>query len=154
VTIPTKIKGEKVMKNSAGFIFLVTVLLTVSLGCGMLSTPVPPTFTAEPAATATLLPEDISGVYILEGTNPDGSTYTGEVEISGSNNSYVIVWKIGDQQSQTGQGTFDGTKLTARWQEGESSGDVVYTLQSDGSLSGIWTIDGGSDQGSELLILK
>jgi hypothetical protein len=159
------------MKNSIGFVFLVIVLLTVSIGCGVLSTPIPPTetpspipptFTAEPAATAklipspTLLPKDkgISGVYILKGTNPNGSKYTGEVEISKSNNSYVIVWRIGNQQSQTGMGTFDGIKLIARWQEGKSSGDVIYTLQPDGSLSGIWTMDGHNGQGTELLIPK
>lgn len=56
------------MKNSIGFVFLVLALLTASLGCGVLSTPVPPTeipspipptFTSVPptaTATATVIP--------------------------------------------------------------------------------------------------
>lgn len=165
-------KREKVMKNSIGFVFLALALLMASLGCAILSTPdmpteipppiIPPTFTAEPVATATFIPsltpfpkeEGISGIYILKGTNFNGSEYTGEVKISKSGDSYVIVWRIGDQQTQTGAGTFDGIKLTARWQEGKNSGDVIYTLQADGSLSGVWTIDGSSGQGTELLIPK
>ncbi|MBV6394433.1 MAG: hypothetical protein KPEEDBHJ_03689 [Anaerolineales bacterium] len=45
------------MKNSIGFVFLVLALLTASLGCGVLSTPVPPTETASPIPpTFTLVP--------------------------------------------------------------------------------------------------
>jgi oligopeptide transport system substrate-binding protein len=66
------------MKNSIGFVFLVTALLMASLGCGVLSTPVPPkdtpspippTFTPEPTATATATvipsPTPLPGAVVL-----------------------------------------------------------------------------------------
>ncbi len=67
------------MKNSIGFVFLVLALLTASLGCGILSTPVPPidmpspippTFTPVPptaTATATVIPSPtpLPGVVVL-----------------------------------------------------------------------------------------
>jgi hypothetical protein len=100
------------------------------------------------------IPIDVSGIYTLRGTNFDGSAYTGEVRITESDGIYSIVWSIGEQQVQTGTGTFNGTQLTARWQEGQYSGDAIYALQPDGSLTGIWTQDGRDGQGTESLIPK
>ncbi len=106
------------------------------------------------APTVESKPIDITGIYTLRGTNFDGSAYAGEVTITKSDNTYNIIWSIGKQQSQTGTGTFDGTQLIARWQEGKNSGDAIYALQPDGSLIGIWTQDGHDGQGTETLIPK
>ena len=140
------------------FIAITLIMIAVVSACA--SPTKAPTATAEPisvpreTAPPTIALKDISGIYILKGTNFDGSGYTGEVRITKSNNIYNLVWSIGEQQAQTGTGEFNGTQLTGRWQEGNNSGDIIYTLQSDGSLTGIWTADGHDGQGTETLIPK
>jgi|CXWL01.1.fsa_nt_gi hypothetical protein len=135
------------MKKIFVFAMLVTIILSA---CD--SSPLVPT------ATNSLGPKDLTGVYILTGTGSDGSEYTGGVEItkSGDNdNSYNIVWMLASGQL-TGTGTFDGITLTGRCYEKESNthGDLNYTLQPDGSLSGGWTYDGNTYTSKETFTPK
>ena len=77
---------------------------------------------------------DIAGEYTINGTNPDGSSYTGSVYITKSNDKYNVKWYIGDQTFE-GTGTILGKILTVDW------GDiypVIYTIQTDGILNGTW----------------
>ena len=91
---------------------------------------------------------DISGVYIVNGTNHDGSTYTDTVTITKSDDSYNFTY---GQSEQTVTGTFDGTDFTGRWEGQGQTGNITYRLQSDRSLSGTWTTDGQDGQGTEVL---
>ena len=91
---------------------------------------------------------DISGVYSVNGTNHDGSTYTDTVTITKSGDSYNFTY---GQSEQTVTGTFDGTDFTGRWEGQGQTGNITYHLQSDRSLSGAWTTDGQDGQGTEML---
>ena len=99
---------------------------------------------------------DIVGKYDLEGTNPDGTGYSGTVEIVNAGDGYDLTWTIdsGPQaQIETGHGTLDGQTLTALWQmaDNSSSGTEQFTINSDGTLDGTWKIEGSEDEGQEVL---
>ena len=129
-------------------IALSLLMMLVLPACAFIS--LTPTETVNISPT-TITQNDISGTYTLEGTNFDGTAYTGEVSISGSGISYNLAWSIGQSQTQTGTADFDGTQLIGRWHEGDYSGDIIYTLQPDGSFTGTWTADGYTGQGTETL---
>ncbi len=95
---------------------------------------------------------DISGTYNLQGTNPDGSTYTGKVTIAKSQNGFDIAWEVGNGQ-QTGSGRLSDYVFSARYATvgSDVKGSATYILQSDGSLEGTWRNDGESGIGKETL---
>lgn len=88
--------------------------------------------------------EGVQGTYKVEGTNPDGTPYRGNVSVTRDGDNYIFNWNIaGDQFS--GQGQLSGTKLTVDWGEEHP---VIYEVKEDGArLEGSWA-DG---QGSETL---
>src|SRR5689334_11645410 len=97
--------------------------------------------------------QDISGTYDVTGVSLEGSAYSGEAVLTRTTgNSYDIAWTF-SSQSQTGTGSFNGTTLTVDFEDVNGvTGDGSYTLQSDGSLSGTWTVDGAEGEGTETLI--
>lgn len=99
--------------------------------------------------------KDISGTYTLSGTSFDGTSYEGEATIAKvSGSTYSIIWQIGSNQTQTGTGTLTGTNFDVTWKEGDLTGTATYTLQSDGSLKGVWKADGKDGQGTETFTPK
>jgi hypothetical protein len=115
------------------------------------TTVAPPTAIALPTATGPA-EIDLSGRYSAVGTNFDGTAYRGRAEIIRYGDGYQIEWIFGEG-GQTGTGTLDGNTFTVRWQalDNSSQGDAVYTLQPNGTLTGTWTIDGATGQGTETL---
>jgi hypothetical protein len=95
---------------------------------------------------------DITGVYDIAGTNPDGSSYTGQATIVASNNGFDILWEYGNG-SQTGTGRLSDRLFSARFTTPGSdvTGSATYFLEDNGSLSGSWRNDGESDYGTEIL---
>lgn len=79
----------------------------------------------------------VEGSYRVNGTNPDGSRYTGEVKIWKEEGAYKIRWKIA-QDTYTGKGQKSGKTLSIDW---GAAYPVIYTITKSGVLEGTW--DGG-----------
>ncbi|MEQ8351983.1 MAG: fibronectin-binding protein [Leptospiraceae bacterium] len=88
--------------------------------------------------------EGVQGTYQVNGTNPDGTPYRGNVTVTQSGEDYLFNWNIaGDQFS--GKGNLSGTTLTVDWGQ---DFPVIYEVKDNGAvLEGTWA-DG---QGSETL---
>ncbi|MCB1170912.1 MAG: fibronectin-binding protein [Leptospiraceae bacterium] len=81
-----------------------------------------------------VLAQDLSGTYSVQGTNPDGSNYSGTCIVSRiSGDRYRFRWSVGN--AYEGEGTLEGIRISVDW--GDST-PVIYTLLPDGSLDGIW----------------
>jgi hypothetical protein len=98
--------------------------------------------------------QDLGGVYMLEGTNFDGSTYGGQVEIVISSDIACQITWISGKNTTKGTCMRSGTAFTAAYQAGEAIGLILYQLQPDGTLVGAWTISGADGVGVEVLSRK
>jgi hypothetical protein len=103
--------------------------------------------TASTAASA----QSVGGKYSVSGTNIDGSPYHGTATITRTSNSTCSMRWV------TGPTTSDGICMLANKSfsaayklEGEI-GLVLYELQPDGTLDGVWTIAGRPGAGTEVL---
>ena len=104
------------------------------------------------SATADTL--QLSPTYNAVGKNTDGSSYTGTVTLKIlSDTTFGIVWKTGDSITKGFGMRLDDT-LTATYMLNGEPGLVIYKVQSNGTLTGIWAIKGGSGNGSETLTPK
>ena len=109
-----------------------------------------------PAAVAALsvMPaaaQSIGGVYTVAGTNFDGTPYTGEAEITlTSETTCTIEWITGSTTSQ-GICMRNNNAFSAAYVLGDAIGLVIYLVQDDGSMQGLWTIAGKEGNGTENL---
>lgn len=78
--------------------------------------------------------QSLTGRYRAEGRNPDGSTYSGSVELNDAFGKITMTWTVGSQTYQ-GLGSRDGRVLTVDWGD---THPVVYVVMPDGSLHGTW----------------
>ncbi len=76
----------------------------------------------------------IEGQYSAIGRNANGTSYSGIVNITRRNESYMFVWKIGNS-TYSGVGSLLGDMLTVDW---GSQYPVIYTVSQDGRLVGLW----------------
>lgn len=98
--------------------------------------------------------QSIGGTYAVEGTNHDGSSYSGEATITlASDTTCVIEWKTGGTTS-TGICSRNGNAFAAAYVLGDSVGLVIYEVKDDGTLDGLWTIQGEQGTGTEVLTPK
>ncbi len=105
--------------------------------------------TAAPV-TSPPTPDLFAGQYTVSGTNPDGSTYTGRLSIQKTQSGYQLTWSIGDLL-YTGTGTVVGDLLSATWRGADGEGQIDYTRDDQGVLSGTWTVAGQEKPGQETL---
>ncbi len=91
---------------------------------------------AEPSAGS-----DLSGVYACEGTNPDGSPYTAVVEIVKRQDTYLVRWTQENDEQVMGVGIQQDGVLAVSY-FGGAPAIVVYSVATDGRLSGQWTMGG------------
>ena len=97
------------------------------------------------------LAQSVGGNYTVQGKNIDGSSYGGTVTITPSSDSTCrIVWKTGSTSS--GICMLAGRSFAAAYVLNKSFGLVLYELQGDGSLKGVWTIADQPGAGTETLI--
>lgn len=104
------------------------------------------------------------GTYEVEGTNPDGSTYAGIVTVERFEETYSVVWEIGDT-------VFEGTGLGAAPVKGmtimgpaadndyvltvgyisgpDNFGIAYYVEQDEGIWEGIWAYGGSGTVATE-----
>ena len=95
-----------------------------------------------------------AGTYCVEGTNFDGSSYSGTATITlESDTTCSIEWKTGDTTSQ-GFCMLNGSAFAAGYVLGDDIGLVVYEVKRDGVLDGAWTIAGKNGSGTEVLKLQ
>jgi hypothetical protein len=96
--------------------------------------------------------QSIGGTYQVEGTNFDGSPYSGTAEITlTSETTCVIEWQTGGSSSQ-GICMRNNDAFSAGYVMGDAIGLVVYKVAPDGSMQGLWTIAGKDGNGTENLI--
>jgi hypothetical protein len=116
----------------------------------------PNSTTLNTEAATWLNPDDESGVlsFTLEGTNPDGSTYTGGMALTRLGDLFTVSQSVGDETT-TGTGIYDDAGIFAvTYGLEEGCGVMLYTVGGDGSMSGVWGIFGYFDNlmGSETAI--
>ena len=96
----------------------------------------------------------LASSYKAVGKNPDGSAYEASVAVKIiSDTTFSIQWKIGDSVIK-GFGMRMNDTLSATYMLEGEPGLVIYKVQSDGTLAGIWAIKGQSGNGSETLTPK
>ena len=85
--------------------------------------------------------KDFTGVYSCEGTNPDGKSYVGLVEILKVQGTYLVRWTMPNDTQVMGVGIFSDNVLAVSY-FGGSPAVVVYSTATDGRLDGKWTMGG------------
>ncbi|MGX9144534.1 hypothetical protein [Mesorhizobium sp. 128a] len=106
-------------------------------------------FLVAPAAA-----QSIGGTYTVAGTNFDGSKYGGEATITlTSETTCTIHWETGGSSSD-GICMRNDNAFSAGYVMGKEIGLVVYKVEDDGSLHGLWTIAGKNGSGTEVLTPK
>lgn len=96
--------------------------------------------------------QEVGGRYQVQGTNFNGSPYSGEAEIQlTSETTCNIAWITGSTTS-TGICMRNGDSFAAGYVMGDKVGLVVYKLMPDGSMNGLWTIAGENGNGTEVLV--
>jgi hypothetical protein len=102
----------------------------------------------------TTMAQAVSGLYTLQGTNPDGSTYVGEVEIVPlSEVTCEITWATGGEVS-TGICMRYDNAFAAAYTMDADVGLLIYQIMPNGTMQGTWTIAGQDGVGNEMLIPK
>lgn len=98
--------------------------------------------------------QSIGGAYKVEGTNHDGSTYEGDAQITlTSDTTCEIVWDTDGTTSEGICSRNDDAFAAAYVLDGDV-GLVIYKVQPDGSMQGLWTIAGQEGTGTEVLTPK
>ena len=94
----------------------------------------------------------LSNHYGVVGTNPNGSKYTGTVDIQViSDTTFYIDWKIGDAVYK-GFGMRQGNVLAATYSINNAPGLVIYNVENGGVFKGSWALRGQDGNGTEQLI--
>jgi len=98
--------------------------------------------------------QSIGGTYTVAGTNFDGSPYGGEATITlTSGTTCTIHWETGGSSSD-GICMRNDNAFSAGYVMDKDIGLVVYKVEEDGSLHGLWTIAGKEGNGTEVLTPK
>jgi hypothetical protein len=79
------------------------------------------------------LAASLSGKYTVNGRNPNGSAYSGTVQIIDNNGAVAMSWQVGNTYS--GVGKVEGRVLTVDW---GANAPVIYVINADGTLYGTW----------------
>ena len=91
---------------------------------------------------------DPVGRYSVRGTNPNGSSYSGEVRVSRTGDTYRVVWDIGNQ-TYTGTGIGNDDFIAVSYRAGSQTGIALYGRKSNGVWEGVWTYAGGREIGTD-----
>jgi hypothetical protein len=104
---------------------------------------------------------ELDGMYLSEGVNPDGSKYSGVVNITRNGDSFLVSWlapqsqdgRVQLQPSSVGVGILNSDLLSVSYYAPKSSGIVVYRIEVEGHrLAGRWALAGdGGGVYSEIL---
>lgn len=78
--------------------------------------------------------QNLTGSYISNGLNSDGSPYEGTAAIVEKDQQITLTWSIGGQTYQ-GQGVRKGLVVVIDW---GSVHPIVYVVMPNGNLHGTW----------------
>jgi hypothetical protein len=96
--------------------------------------------------------QNVGGRYQVVGKNFDGSSYSGQAEITvTSNNTCRIVWVTGGTTSR-GICMRNGIAFSAGYVLNGKVGLVIYEIKGDGTLEGLWTLADQNGVGGERLV--
>lgn len=89
----------------------------------------------------------IAGQYVMSGSNPDGSTYSGQIVVKRAGNLLQVVSVVGDEQ-RIGAGITHRDGFAVIFTDKESK--LLKLFKVDGAgLTGFWASDGSAQMGSE-----
>ena len=95
-------------------------------------------------------PLHLASHYAASGSNPDGSQYTGNADVTViSDTTFSIVWKIEGQRYE-GFGMRLNDSLAATYMINGEPGLIIYKVDGNG-LTGAWAIRGHDGVGTEHL---
>jgi len=94
--------------------------------------------------------QNVGGKYTVTGRNFDGAAYTGTAQIAPNGSTCRIAWQTAGTASE-GLCMLSGKTLAAFYKLGSTYGLVIYDLQPNGSLVGVWTIADKKGTGTEVL---
>lgn len=80
--------------------------------------------------------------FALRGANPDGSRYTGTLQIQQTGETLAVVWQIGPT-TYTGVGLKVGNLIAIAWAKSPNVGIVEYAFDQD-KANGVWTATGAA----------
>lgn len=104
------------------------------------------------ATAALAAPGDVGGRYRAEGTNANGSPYRGTAQIVvTSANTCRIEWNTGGTTSE-GICMRNQNAFSAAYELQGKIGLIIYEINDDGSMDGIWTIADQEGVGTERLV--
>lgn len=93
-------------------------------------------------ATSAAFGDVLIGRHKNRGTTPDGSSYSGKVDISIQGGVYFIRWYLTTGEIYDGRGKLEGDTLTIDW--GDTT-PVIYKVEPNGVLRGTWGGGKGTD---------
>ena len=106
-------------------------------------------FVATPAVAANTM--TLAPHYSVAGTNPNGSAYSGTVDVDViSSTTFLVAWHIKGSGSSNGFGMRMGDTISATYLLGNAPGLVIYRQTNDGGFRGIWAIRGQNGSGTEV----
>lgn len=79
--------------------------------------------------------DELPGAYQVQGVNPNGSTYGGQVTITADGDVYKFRWRISDGTIYLGSGKLVGRTISVDWGQ---KYPVIYQVGDDGTLKGTW----------------
>jgi uncharacterized caspase-like protein len=94
-----------------------------------------------PVPSITAKPATLTGIYRVEGSNPNGSRYRGMLAVNQNDDKFRFRWWIGTQTFM-GDGQLAGKMLVVNW---GGTKPVVYTFGRAGRLDGEWA-DGSAKE--------
>ena len=127
---------------NANIAMIAFVLMLIGLGCGSLNRPEATgdqTAAPEnrPAQTQTAS-DEIGGDYTVYGSNPNGTSYTGNLTVTNRGEVYQFTWASGGREYDGVGVRADRTVAVAFTEgaDGQGCGVVLYKIAADGSLDG------------------
>ena len=117
-----------------------TVLTAAALVAALGGTAAASDKSPDQAQAAPIKKLDPSGIYLCEGTNPDGHKYRGIVQIASVRGTFLVRWTLADDVEVTGVGILNDDRLSVSY-FGGTPAVVVYRIGVD-KLVGEWTMGG------------
>lgn len=98
------------------------------------------------------LAAEVGGSYSVTGTNINGTEYEGTAEITViSNSTCAISWTTGSGSASEGICMLLDSAFAAGYVLDGQVGLIIYQVDDEGVLDGVWTIAGQDGAGTETL---
>ncbi len=102
------------------------------------------------APTATI--QVRSGTYAVQGRDAAGTAYEGAAQLAATGpTTWRVTWRVGGETA-TGVGIAVGDALIVGYVSGRETGVVIYGMEPNGNLTGVWTQGTDGGVGAETLM--